>query len=1527
MPTPGRHSQRIVTLAVGLMIVLSLPGTTFGAWKYYVRKSGSDSNHGKNANHAFQTIDKARQVMGKGDVCWVGAGTYEETVRPTADGTAKDPILFIADTSGAETGDSGPVILGAKNDFVISANGASYVEFHNFTIQRGSGLALLPSGVYANNCPGFKLVNCTLRNLLVGVAADEGDITLTDCTVEDIWISPMLMYKNNVTVTGTTFRDNSSYIAFHFALSSTDKLLKLVDCTIENNDAGPYCYHTKMHLENTLVQNNDSWGAIIVDGGLTTVNMTEGFQHNGGGLYLAKSAPPDLSGGIDATDGSPDDYVLSDLNLSNNGDYGLYASNCSVKLLNCTVENNGGYGLGLAYSELRDGTGTVIQGNANGVIGWTDKDRRKFKIQKAEIANNTGHAIVHYGHATANDLVEIKDSYIHDNGGWTLYSEEGDFKAKNSRFERNGGGIHASRPVNSTKMGKFELEKCVIDGITAGDALYAFYSEAKLKECTVSNVSGYGVQCHYGPLTIEKTTITNAGTSQGFAVYHYHAGPVSPSSPKLKIKDSSVLNGDGGVYADRTNVEFDDVDISHNRSWAIVLNYGSLKWSGDDAEVVDNNGYGIYVAGNDHNSTTRTFNEWHFVDNGDYGIYAVDCSLVLQNCVVERMTGWGMGLEHAHFTPINTPIQNNGKGIAVVSDALHPAPTLTGVVVTHNTGIGISHESSDTQPGQMILDNCTVSLNAGWGLLSYHGNVDLRNTTFANNTQGLYFERDPQTAGQGSHQLTNVTVRNITANDLVYSAGSSLTMTNCLLDNGPLNGVMCYGEDLVMQFCTVTNTGASGTSYGVYHYHPADDPAQRGDTVLDHCTITHNYAGPYGHNTNLRVDGCNIRHNQYWGMISTEGELDVDVDQRLLTDNGYGLYLEGNPDGNERVLANWNVSHNDQYGVYAVDCDLRLVDCVIEGMDQWGVGLVRSTLVAENSPIRNNGAGIEITSNGSSRQPVLTDVQVLSNSGIAVQHNTDPADPATLVLNHCTVQANGSYGLLSIDANLEAISSVFDGNQRGLRLQKNPALAGSVGHVLTGTLIQNHPVEAGLYAEYAPVTMTNCTVSSNTAHGVECHFADFHAEGTTFTGNGGSAGYAVYHADNQPDRNLWAELHVANSSFTGNGGGVYADHTHLTVDNCTLSGNLAWAIGCAYGDLIFANQASAINNNGSGLLVMGNTPDGTRRLTNFDLSDNGNYGLFAVDCNLVLENCQLTGMQNFALGLQDATLAATNTPIVNNGSGVHVVTSATTRDPQLTGLHIAGSTNYAVYHESDSSAPGTLTMRSCQIEGYGDYGLVNLHGTLDLADVTVTGTPGTSGSGIYCFRAPLFTAQRLRVTHNDAWGLLCYGSNVALNNSVVAHNLSGAYFYNYTGEDTAATILHATFGENAVYGLVQHEGTSTIHNSIFATSGSGSIGLQVASGTSSHSHNLFEGYTEACSGTTLTADELIAPARFVDVSAGQFLLVGSSSAINRGMDLSGTVDQDMLGFARPMYGKWDIGAYEYTSASESAHVVEWQELK
>ncbi|MBI2842078.1 MAG: right-handed parallel beta-helix repeat-containing protein [Armatimonadetes bacterium] len=80
-----------------IMALVLLLATTRGGYAatYYVATVGSDANPGS-MTQPFRTIQKAANVMYPGDICYVRAGTYRETVRPARSGASGNPIRFEA---------------------------------------------------------------------------------------------------------------------------------------------------------------------------------------------------------------------------------------------------------------------------------------------------------------------------------------------------------------------------------------------------------------------------------------------------------------------------------------------------------------------------------------------------------------------------------------------------------------------------------------------------------------------------------------------------------------------------------------------------------------------------------------------------------------------------------------------------------------------------------------------------------------------------------------------------------------------------------------------------------------------------------------------------------------------------------------------------------------------------------------------------------------------------------------------------------------------------------------------------------------------------------------------------------------------------------------------------------------------------------------------------------------------------------------------------------------------------------------
>lgn len=172
-------------LAVSALAPMRSEATT-----YYVRTSGNDAANGLTPATAFATIRRAADsILNPGDRVVVGPGTYAEgDLRPANNGIVNRPVVFFADTSGAETTDApGAVVIApgstAMTGFVLL--GKRGVTIDGFQIRGASDscLQVRPSadGAIASRdivIRNVRATGCAKRGIDI-VAA--GSVTVEDC--------------------------------------------------------------------------------------------------------------------------------------------------------------------------------------------------------------------------------------------------------------------------------------------------------------------------------------------------------------------------------------------------------------------------------------------------------------------------------------------------------------------------------------------------------------------------------------------------------------------------------------------------------------------------------------------------------------------------------------------------------------------------------------------------------------------------------------------------------------------------------------------------------------------------------------------------------------------------------------------------------------------------------------------------------------------------------------------------------------------------------------------------------------------------------------------------------------------------------------------------------------------------------------------------------------------------------------------------------------------------------------------------
>jgi parallel beta-helix repeat protein len=167
-------------------------------WRF-VRASGSDANDGRSPLTAWATPARALAELAPGDVLFIGAGTYSDSLLITTAATADAPLEIRGDRTGEFTGDAGEVLFDLGGAALgIELRGAAHVTLRGLSI-RGSDGGGGPSGaIYATGARDCAILDCRLYENRRGLELEHS----TDLVVEGNRISSNL--GDGLRLTGTT---------------------------------------------------------------------------------------------------------------------------------------------------------------------------------------------------------------------------------------------------------------------------------------------------------------------------------------------------------------------------------------------------------------------------------------------------------------------------------------------------------------------------------------------------------------------------------------------------------------------------------------------------------------------------------------------------------------------------------------------------------------------------------------------------------------------------------------------------------------------------------------------------------------------------------------------------------------------------------------------------------------------------------------------------------------------------------------------------------------------------------------------------------------------------------------------------------------------------------------------------------------------------------------------------------------------------------------------------------------------------
>lgn len=1020
----------------------------------------------------------------------------------------------------------------------------------------------------------------------------------------------------------------------------------------------------------------------------------------------------------------------------NNNGYGLYLvgrPNVPIVLDGYSFTGNGSYALFAVSCDLKLRQSSVQQ---NG--GWAIVLMYSTLDGAGSAVSENANGVLVYSNKD-NSPLAVRNIRVSGNSGVGLYhysdpAKPGKLVVGSCNFDRNGNWAVLSY------YGDVSMVDCPVTNNYAGVFLYAQRQTSGTKTHTIDGctirANSYGVYTYASDVRITNSSIVN--NSNGYAVYSQDDAAVDWSSRVNVVLRNCIITGNfSGPCVQYSHLRLDRCRLEQNRQWAIVCMYGNLVLDKLSRPITDNK-YGVYVAG-DAPQGKRVFRGVNVSNNEAYGFYFADCEVEVRDCQVEGMRSWAMAVNGASVSLVNSPIRSNGHGVLVYSNAANRhRPKLRGAVIESNSGYGLYHAGSWQSPDRVLLSECLIRKNGSWSFISYYGDATINNCQFRENGGGLYLYRHRQYGGAGAHDISGAAIENCSSYGLYVHHGN-------------------------VQVSDTTITGNRG-GYALY---AAEDGSvawnSRVRVILRNCSIMSNYGGPYVHHAKLTIDNCRIEQNTYWAVVCNQGDFEIINQAYALKNNGYGLYLAGDGPQGTRVLRGMDVSENGAYGIYASDCQLELRDCRIEQMRSWAVALDRASLTATNSPIRNNAHGLLVYTNATARyRPAIQGAAIEKNKGYGIYNSGTWQSPDTLTVSDCTITGNGSWALISYYANVSVSKSLIADNQAGVYLYRARQNGGVGSHLVTDCTISNSGT--GIYAYYSHLNVVRSNI------------------------NGNATAYAVYvHDDPSVPWSERVQAVVRSCIMESNYGGPYVYAAKLTLDNCRIQGNRYWGVVCDRGDFSFVSEPYAIKNNGYGLYLAGDGPDGIRRIQGLDVSENGAYGIYASDCRLELYDCRIEKISSWAVALVGSSLTANNSPIRYCAHGIVVVGSGQSRyRPALRDVVVEDNSGYGVYYSGSAQSPDDFILDKCAIRRNKGWSVVSYYANVTMTNCVIS----DGGAGVYLYRHRSYGGPGCHklldssITGCASHAVYAYHSSVDLSNCQLKGNTGGYALYGYDERST-----------------------------------------------------------------------------------------------------------------------------------------------
>ncbi len=1467
VPPSRRESKGLRPLWFGLLTLaaMAITATSIQAAAprvpkiYYVRVKGSDLNDGLRPRKAYKTLKQAFSVVRAGDIVHVGGGTYYENVQVNHDATASARISILADPTGVQTGDAGPVILAGD----VTIDRANYVTLRGFQIRGDDPRPFTWIGGI-----GGELNDCEITAHERGIRIKNGaKLTINRCNFHDLLGDGLNITDGSfVTLRDSEIR-NCALDGFRVDKGAS---VQLVNCSIHQNGKNGFYLLTssgsnitRVLLDRCQVFNNVEHG-LYIDSARVAIRNSLVVKNTKSGLYLDRAV------------------CIADIfhcTIADQQEHGVQMVHGLSRVMNSIVANNAKSGifhdLGPIYCDynLLDSN---VKGNYDGVL-----------VHPTDLETNPKFAGAPTPYMLLNGSPAVDRGYAK----WQADFDLTGFDLSNGNMDLLGTlrpqGLQPDAGCYEGSVGLPTDYYVSTSGNDSNDGRTRGTSFKTIGRAAQLVFPGNTVRIAAGTYS-EIPILTRPATSTSPIKFVADiAGTVKVSSPQ---PNKWAMEVRGAHYTEFHGIRF--------TSESVALGAGSIAYSPyiTDTQFVrfencefDHSNFGVYAeASCVHLKDCSIHDTYEYASQGNNG------GMYLENCQFANNGNGPFSFRNSYFLAKNCQMDSNrgycfamAPVVTVVPTVLGTnTPTLSGGSYTSENGLCLVNADNKTR---ITFDNTTIrpkyfelalydsnlivtpswrqlwktqkgmhnlttyygdikidgmifdGYREGWGVLCNYGKIKATNSKARNCLNGAGFNRNDQVELSDCDFVNNKGMNN-DGWGLHLWAKTAASISNCRIQ-GNSNGLRCYTVDDMN--LTVANTTISDNALYGLCTHDSDvkftaaTMATRwklsnngyaivtfyGKALFDTITLADNtYWGAVTNYGDVTVRSCQFLRNGQGGLWSYNNKTGTISDSKFEANGVYGLAVATSAPaefaGGPVAVTNCTIQNNNSSGLYlefVKDNQLTVTDSPISGHPSSGI-LAKECELAF-TPI-TMGTKWKLSNNGYSISTVFgkykfEDITLSGGQlwGVVTQYSD-------VTVRNCNVTNNTSGFWSYKNFSFTAEDSKFNGNQGwGLAVstREMPVSRNVKGQTTT--------VNAGGVA-----TITRCEVSNN-VNGLQAHQCNDTQLLLTNTVIRGNSDRGLECADSE--LNFTPDTVGSKWQLADNHNGIVTVLGKYKFENITIGANRGWGALTYYSDVTLKN--STFSNNGVG--GFWSYRNLSCNVNNSKFSDNGTYGAAVRSDGKTLTKDSADNWVE--IPIRSATTFMDSFIENNPNHGLYL---EYTNDAGYSAVNttIRNNTNYAVYAYACNLTFSPINMGKWKLQNNG-YNIFTMHGRVkfdgvefsdakewsvvtNYGDVTVNNSTfsRSPAGGFSSYANTSFKANGSNFTNNGTWGLAIttnvehqdYNVDTSIwstvpngqaevKNCTITDNSSGLYAYR-TG-DKQLTVQNTSIQRNTKDGLYAWE--------------------------------------------------------------------------------------------------------------------------